>query len=146
MVPCMRDSWVPYSTESRVIMAARSISKPRRKGAEQVPDQQRILGAAFSAFMDKGYAETSTLEIASRARVSKRALYELVGNKQEMLVACISGRAKRLQVPADLPEPRDRETLAGALAAFGTQLLREISDPAVIAVFRLAIAEAVPAP
>ena len=31
-------------------------------------------------------------------------------------------------------------------SAFGTQLLREISDPAVIAVFRLAIAEAVAAP
>ena len=127
-------------------MAARSISKPRRKGAEQVPDQQRILGAAFSAFMEKGYAETSTLEIATRARVSKRALYALVGNKQEMLVACISERARRLGVPADLPELRDRATLARVLAAFGAQLLREISDPTVIAVFRLAIAEAVRAP
>lgn len=31
-------------------------------------------------------------------------------------------------------------------ASFGTQLVREISDPAVIAVFRLAIAEAIHAP
>jgi AcrR family transcriptional regulator len=127
-------------------MPARSTSKQRREGTEQVPDRQRILGAAFSAFMANGYAETSTLEIATRARVSKRALYELVGNKQEMLVACISERAQRLRVPTDLPEPRDRETLARALAAVGTQLLREISDPTVIAVFRLAIAEAVRAP
>ena len=127
-------------------MPARSASKQRGQGAGQVPDRQRILGAAFSAFMAKGYAETSTLEIATRARVSKRALYELVGNKQEMLVACISERAQRLRVPTDLPEPRDRETLARALAAVGTQLLREISDPTVIAVFRLAIAEAVRAP
>lgn len=127
-------------------MPARSTSKQRGEGAGQVPDRQRILGAAFSAFMANGYAETSTLEIATRARVSKRALYELVGNKQEMLVACISERAHRLRVPTDLPEPRDRETLARALAAVGTQLLREISDPTVIAVFRLAIAEAVRAP
>ena len=127
-------------------MPARSASKQRGQGAGQVPDRQRILGAAFSAFMAKGYAETSTLEIATRARVSKRALYELVGNKQEMLVACISERAQRLRVPTDLPEPRDREPLARALAAVGTQLLREISDPTVIAVFRLAIAEAVRAP
>jgi hypothetical protein len=49
-------------------------------------------------------------------------------------------------VPADLPEPRDRESLACALTAFGTQLLREISDPNVIAVFRLAIAEAIASP
>jgi AcrR family transcriptional regulator len=127
-------------------MPARSTAKQRGEGAEQVPDRQRILGAAFSAFMAKGYAETSTLEIATRARVSKRALYELVGNKQEMLVACISERAQRLRVPTDLPEPRDRETLSRALAAIGTQLLREVSDPIVIAVFRLAIAEAVRAP
>jgi AcrR family transcriptional regulator len=127
-------------------MPARSTSKQHGEGAGQVPDRQRILGAAFSAFMANGYAETSTLEIATRARVSKRALYELVGNKQEMLVACISERAQRLRVPTDLPEPRDRETLARALAAVGTQLLREISDPTVIAVFRLAIAEAVRAP
>jgi AcrR family transcriptional regulator len=127
-------------------MPARSTLKQRREGAEQVPDQQRIIGAAFSAFMENGYAETSTLEIATRARVSKRALYELVGNKQEMLVACISARAQRLRVPTDLPQPHDRETLAGALATFGAQLLREVSDPTVIAVFRLAIAEAVRAP
>ncbi len=32
------------------------------------------------------------------------------------------------------------------LASFGTQLVREISDPQVVAVFRLAIAEAAHAP
>lgn len=127
-------------------MARRPTGKQGRRGADEVPVRQRILGAAFSAFMERGYAVTSTLEIATRARVSKRALYTLVGNKQKMLVACIRERAERLRVPADLPEPRDRETLARVLTGFGTQLLREISDPTVIAVFRLAIAEAVHAP
>ena len=106
----------------------------------------RILEAAFAAFTKSGYAATSTLEIATRARVSKRELYALVGNKQEMLVACITERAKRFQAPAGLPVPRDRESLAHLLASFGTQLVREVSDPAVIAVFRLAIAEAAHAP
>jgi AcrR family transcriptional regulator len=86
------------------------------------------------------------LQIATRARVSKRDLYALVGNKQEMLIACISERAKRFDVPADLPVLRDRETLEQVLVSFGTKLVREVSDPAVIAVFRLAIAEAVQAP
>jgi AcrR family transcriptional regulator len=127
-------------------MTTRSASKPRRGGTIESPVRERILHAAFSAFMERGYAETSTVEIATRAQVSKRALYALVGNKQEMLVACIRERAKRLRVPADLPEPRDRESLTRALTIFGTRLLREISDPTVIAVFRLAIAEAVRAP
>jgi len=127
------------------VMAADSRSKGRQKGADESAVRARILEAAFAAFMENGYATTSTLEIATRARVSKRELYALVGNKQQMLSACISERAKRLDVPADLPVPRDRETLERVLVSFGTRLVREVSDPTVIAVFRLAIAEAVQA-
>jgi AcrR family transcriptional regulator len=127
-------------------MAKASISKRRQKGGEEAVVRERILAAAFAAFMKSGYATTSTLEIATRARVSKRELYALVGNKQEMLIACISERAKRLVVPAALPVLRDRETLQQVLASFGTKFVREVSDPTVIAVFRLAIAEAVQAP
>jgi len=123
-----------------------SLSKKRQEGSDETPARERILEAAFAAFMKGGYATTSTLEIATRARVSKRELYALVGNKQEMLIACISERAKRFNVPADLPALRDREILEQVLISFGTRLVREISDPTVIAVFRLAIAEAVQAP
>ena len=125
---------------------AAPVTEQRRKDDDETAPRGRILDAAFAAFMKNGYAATSTLEIATRARVSKRELYATVGNKQEMLIACIRERAGRLQVPADLPAPRDRETLARVLTSFGTQLVREISDPAVVAVFRLAIAEAVHAP
>jgi len=128
------------------MMTTVSLSKERQEGREEAEVRARILDAAFAAFMKSGYAASSTLEIATRARVSKRELYALVGNKQEMLIACISARATRLQVPANLPVPHDRETLAHVLASFGTQLVREITDPTVIAVFRLAVAEAVHAP
>jgi AcrR family transcriptional regulator len=119
-----------------------SPSKELHEGRNGTEVRARILDAAFAAFMKNGYAASSTLEIATRARVSKRELYALVGNKQEMLAACISARAKRLRVPVELPVPHDRETFAHVLASFGAQLLREITDPMVIAVFRLAIAEA----
>ena len=127
-------------------MEGRSALKQRHEDENETAVRRRILDAAFSAFREAGYAETSTLEIATRAHVSKRALYKLVGNKQEMLAASISERAKRLQAPADLPVPRDRETLAHTLTSFGAQLLREVTDPTVIGVFRIAIAEAVRAP
>jgi AcrR family transcriptional regulator len=127
-------------------MATASRRKRGQKGGDESAVRERILEAAFAAFMESGYATTSTLEIATRARVSKRELYALVGNKQEMLIACISERAKRFAVPAGLPVLGDRETLEQVLASFGTKLVREVSDPTVIAVFRLAIAEAVQAP
>jgi AcrR family transcriptional regulator len=127
-------------------MSAKEVVKRRSEDADEAPLRQRILQAAFSAFMERGFAETSTLEIATRARISKRELYAQFGSKQEMLAACISERAKRLRMPADWPELRDRGTLAHVLTSLGTNLLREISDPTVVAVFRLAIAEAIRAP
>jgi AcrR family transcriptional regulator len=127
-------------------MAESPASNRRPEKSAEVEARERILDAAFSAFMKNGFAATSTLEIATRARVSKRELYTLVGNKEKMLAACITERARRMQVPADLPMPRDRETLMHLLAAFGAQLLREVTAPEVIAVFRLAIAEAGRAP
>lgn len=127
-------------------MTKTSISKKRQEGSDETAVRERILEAAFAAFIKSGYAAASTLEIATRARVSKRELYALVGNKQEMLIACISERAKRFDVPADLPVLCDRATLEQVLISFGTRFVREVSDPTVIAVFRLAISEAVQAP
>src|SRR6476469_9423797 len=116
----------------------------RAKGSSDAAAvRERILTAAFEAFRERGYAATSTLEIATRAHVSKREPYALVGNKEKMLIAAIADRANRVKAPADMPPLRDRATLARVLTAFGTRFVREVSDPHVIAVFRLAIAEAV---
>ena len=127
-------------------MAVAKMFKRRQESGDETAVRKRILEAAFAAFMKIGYATANTLEIATRARVSKREPYALVGNKQEMLIACISERSKRFDVPADLPVLRDREALAQVLASFATKLVREASDPTVIAVFRLAISEVTHAP
>jgi AcrR family transcriptional regulator len=110
------------------------------------PVRDRILRAAFTAFTENGYAETSTLEIATRAKVSKRELYALFGNKKAMLVASIADRVTRMRLPPDLPPARDRETLARILRIFGAILLREVCHPSVMAVLRLGIAEATRSP
>jgi AcrR family transcriptional regulator len=114
--------------------------------SEETPARSRILDAAFSTFIEAGYTATTMLAIARRARVSKRELYAVVGNKQEMLVTCIRERSQRLRLPDDLPDPHDRASLEGALITIGTQLLRETTHDTVIAAFRLAIAEATHAP
>jgi AcrR family transcriptional regulator len=110
--------------------------------APERPARERILGAAFRAFTERGYAETSTLEIATRARVSKRELYAIFGNKQAILVACISSHTDQLRLPLALPAPRDRAMLASILTRFGSGLMQGISDPKAMAMIRLAVAEA----
>jgi len=105
--------------------------------------RDRILAAAFASFRENGFGRASTLDIATRARVSKRELYSLFGSKQQMLIACISERTQqRMRLPADWPAPRDRKALEACLYEFGCVMVREISDPNVIAVFRIAISEA----
>ena len=106
------------------------------------PLRDRILGAAFALFVQRGYAGASTLEIATRAKVSKRDLYSLFGSKQAMLSACIAERAARIRVPLHLPPPRSRAALTATLLAFGTTLIGEMSRPEVLATYRLAILEA----
>ena len=110
------------------------------------PARERILHAAMAAFMELGYTEASTLKIATRAQVSKRELYALFGNKQAMLAACMADRAARMQLPTQLPPPRNREDLMAMLSKLGATVLREVSHPGVMAVFRLAIMEAQRAP
>src|SRR5579885_3200760 len=63
--------------------------KAKEGGGDADAVRARILTAAFEAFQERGYGATSTLEIATRARVSKRELYALVGNKQQILIAAI---------------------------------------------------------
>jgi AcrR family transcriptional regulator len=104
--------------------------------------RSRIIGAAFNAFMENGYAGTSTLEIATRAKISKRDLYANFPNKRAILLACIANRAARMRLPQDLPAPRSREALAAILTNFAATVVREVCQPAVTAMFRLAISEA----
>lgn len=118
--------------------------RPRRSAAK--PQRARILGAAFKAFMQGGFAQTSTLAIASAANVSKRELYSEFGSKEALLGACIDARAERMRHPVRLAEIADRDGLARTLVSFGTAILHEASDPAVIGVFRLAITEAIRSP
>src|SRR6185437_14931773 len=76
--------------------AARTKAKdaPQPEEAATGP-RERIMGAAFAVLTEKGYTGASTLEIATRARVSKRELYTLFGDKRGILVAMIASRAAR---------------------------------------------------
>jgi AcrR family transcriptional regulator len=108
--------------------------------------RERILGAAFAAFLEKGFAGTTTREIAARARVSKRELYTLFEDKQAMLAACIRTRSQRAVQPLALEPVHDREAFEARLTAYGTSHLLEISRPEVVALHRLAILEAESSP
>src|SRR4029077_8707798 len=117
--------------------------KPASPGAAQrdADVRRRIQQATFELLTKRGYAATSTLEIATRAKVSKRELYALFRDRQAILAACIAERVKTMQAPEQLPAVQDSAALEKVLRSFGATVLRTLSHPAVSAMFRLAIAQ-----
>lgn len=117
--------------------------KPAPPAAIEREDElrQRIRRATFELLTKRGYAGTNTLEIATRAKVSKRELYTLFKDKQAILASCIAERSKVMQTPLPLPAARDQAELERVLRSFGVTALRTLTHPAVTAMFRLAIAE-----
>lgn len=113
-----------------------------RPPGETIPVRARILNAAFMVLQERGYAATSTREIAARAKVSKRELYAQFGSKEGILGALIASRAARMRQPLEHAEVHDRASLVAALRAFGVAFLAQLCDPAVVSIFRLAISGA----
>jgi AcrR family transcriptional regulator len=115
-------------------------------GGEAQSTRKRILDAAFTAFMERGYAAASTLDIATRAKVSKRELYSHFKNKEALFAAGIAERTAAMQIPITLPEVTDLDGLAKTLVAAGVAVLKGVTDDHVLAVHRLAIAESARSP
>ena len=119
--------------------------RPRAKASDG-STRKRVLTAAFAVFRKRGFSGASTLEIATRAQVSKRDLYALFRSKHAMLTACIRERTSRMRQPLELAAPNSREAVAATLVGLGTSILRVACHPDVLAVHRLAIAESNRAP
>src|SRR5215813_9802668 len=125
---------------------ARAVVRKKRMKVDDQPMRQRILSSASRAFAENGYVGTGTREIAARARVSKRELYALFGDKRALLTACVMTRVERIRPPADLPPARTRAELAEQLTRIGIAILREVGAPEAVAMIRLAVIEAEQSP
>jgi AcrR family transcriptional regulator len=112
-------------------------------GGDEAPDdtskRQAILAAAAEVFFEYGYEAATTLEIATRARTSKRALYQHFAGKQEILTELIRSRSRQMQAPVDIPIPKSRAAFFETLRTFGASFLDQLLKPGTIEIYRLAI-------
>jgi len=115
-------------------------------GAQSGTARARILNAAFEVLREHGYGATQTREIAARAKVSKRDIYSEFGSKEGIFAAVIAARAERMRRPAAEPDVSSREAFAATLREVGEAYLEQLYDPAVVSMFRLAIASAEESP
>jgi AcrR family transcriptional regulator len=69
---------------------------------KQEPHKERILDAASDVFLEYGFEQTSTAEIARRAKVSKRELYFHFADKRALLTAVITQLQSSMQSRMDV--------------------------------------------
>lgn len=123
--------------------SAKKPPAPLASALDDLPPRRRgMLVAAFQVLMERGYAKASTLEIATRAKVSKRELYAEFGSKHGILQALIASTAEQMQAPLAPAAIDDREAFSDALVAYGIAALGALTSPVVLATNRIAIAEA----
>jgi AcrR family transcriptional regulator len=84
------------------VLAAPARRPGRPKVTKSEERRRSILAAAREAFVELGFARTTTAEVAARAKMSKRAIYEVFASRMELFAEVI--RDCQLLIVA-LPRP-----------------------------------------
>lgn len=101
---------------------------------------ERILTAAADAFLEKGFEETSTADIARRAKVSKRELYSNFSDKRDILAAVITELQTQIQAQTNI-SMSSSEDLKTVLTRAGTQIYEFTNSNRFGKLFRIVAAE-----
>jgi AcrR family transcriptional regulator len=111
------------------------------KTASRNQRRDEILDTAVDILAEKGYRDTSMLDVARRASASKETLYAWFGDKQGLLRALVERNAQRVQavLGGHLAGEGSPERL---LLEFGRALLALLLGDSAVAINRAAISEA----
>ncbi len=140
---------VPYSFE---IYAMRHMSQSRLTAARLKTEEERprasrgparlaeILTAAEDVFLEQGYGAATMDDIAARAGASKATMYKHFGSKEALFAEIVSrsvpditrGSTRALQAEG---------TLHAVLVNWSLELLKHITPPRSVAMYKLIIAE-----
>jgi AcrR family transcriptional regulator len=118
---------------------------PRRGRPRQICEADRrqiLLDAAASAFVDSGYAAASMDDVARRAGMSKKTLYQIFDTKESLLAAVIAGRRMEFAAAMGDGEPSEDALPEEVLHEYLMKLARFLLAPRQAAFYRLVISEA----
>lgn len=105
---------------------------------------QAILDAATTVFLSKGYSGTSMDDIAKLAAVSKQTVYKHFADKEKLFAEIVLATTDRIDAMVDLVAdiPAEADSLDENLTGLARQLLVALTQPQVIQLRRLVIANA----
>ena len=109
--------------------------------SRRVPRRAHILDVAAEVLDEKGYRDTTMLEVARRSNASKETLYAWFGDKLGLFEAVIRRNAGRIRLA--LNGHLDSDTsVESALADFGRELAAHLLCDNAVSINRAAISEA----
>ncbi|GAA3144887.1 TetR/AcrR family transcriptional regulator [Nonomuraea roseoviolacea] len=105
---------------------------------------QAILEAGTKAFMSRGYSGTSMDDIAKLAAVSKQTVYKHFADKEKLFAEIVLATTDRVDGMVELVAgiPSDPGALEDNLTRLARQLLAALTQPEVLQLRRLVIANA----
>ncbi len=109
--------------------------------SRRVPRRAHILDVAAEVLAEKGYRDTTMLEVARRSSASKETLYAWFGDKLGLFEAVIRRNAGRVRLA--LNGHLDSDTsVEPALTDFGRELAAHLLGDNAVSINRAAISEA----
>ncbi|RED48152.1 TetR/AcrR family transcriptional regulator [Aestuariispira insulae] len=115
-----------------------TVSKLTRSEAKR----QAIVDAARDIFIEKGYGESSMDDIANRANVSKRTVYNHFPGKDALFGSIIEGECDKAMESVAKRMAYCEEDIEGTLREFAARFLDIIYSPDGVKLFRTIVAEA----
>lgn len=106
--------------------------------------RQRIVRSAVGVFAERGYAASSTAQIAAEAGVSKETIYSYFGNKAGLLHEALTSLVAAPRGPG-MAEPAGSATTPGELRehlqSLAMKLVTDLTQPQYLALARIVVAE-----
>ncbi len=129
---------------AEIILPAKG-KTPRRRGGRPPAGQagevdRRILHAATSLFLDRGFDATSCDQVAALAEAGKASIYARYANKEELFAAVVRHSVDRALAPS--ADVSCHLPLDARLLAVGRSILSHSLRPEVVALMRVVMTTA----
>jgi len=129
-----------------VAVKARPAARGRPRLFDEVTRRERLVAAAEHVFVDEGYGAASMDDIARRAGMSKKTIYQVFETKHELFAAVIESRKAELAAMIEGEGSGTSRPPEEVLRGFLRRIAGFVLAPRQAALYRLAVAESQRAP
>lgn len=114
--------------------------RPTREEAER--RHEELLNCALDIFLERGYEQATTLDIANALGMSKRTVYAYYKDKETLFKAAVQRSIQRYTVPIESLRALETDDLATTLIAVARLRITNVSTPEGIRLQRILTSQA----